>query len=260
MPMPMPTDERKVPTEPGREIARRFVELFKESAGRGPSAARTYFGEDLVVVVLEETLTKVELALAEENRIQLVRELRRSFQATMREAIESIVEEQTGRRVQATFNDHAVQPDFAVCAFILERPEPDDPAASRIPALSPRHDPVSDPARGISRGMTNLFKDYAGRGPTAARTYILQEAVVVVVLEDTLTKAEQSLARDERETIVREIRRHFQGAMHEAAVNLVEEHLERRVVRAFLSDSSIHPDYAIEVFILKDGELPSLSA
>jgi uncharacterized protein YbcI len=104
--------------------------------------------------------------------------------------------------------------------------------------------------------MSALYKDLIGRGATETRTYI-EEDVVAVLLSDTLTQAEKSLAADERPRSVRELRREFQGAMKQRAVTLVEE-ATGHGVKAFLSDHSIVPDYALEVFILdRDIEDPA---
>ena len=102
--------------------------------------------------------------------------------------------------------------------------------------------------REISRGMVGLFKEYIGRGPTDAWTHI-NDGVVVVLLRDTLTIAEKTLAEDDRAALVREVRRNFQGTMREAACTLVQEQTGCKV-SAFLSDNSVYPDYAVEVFVL----------
>lgn len=102
--------------------------------------------------------------------------------------------------------------------------------------------------REISRGMVGLFKEYVGRGPTHAWTHI-NDGIVVVLLRDTLTVAEKTLAEDDRAALVREVRRGFQGAMREAACTLIQEQTGCKV-SAFLSDNSVYPDYAVEVFVL----------
>ena len=40
--------------------------LFQEMVGRGPRRTRTYSEENLVVILLEDTMTKAERMLAEE--------------------------------------------------------------------------------------------------------------------------------------------------------------------------------------------------
>ena len=72
----MSPPDQAVARDARREIARRFVALFKEFVGRGPTSARAYFNEDLVLVLLEDTLTKGERTLADEDRVPLVREQR----------------------------------------------------------------------------------------------------------------------------------------------------------------------------------------
>ncbi|MEZ5157162.1 MAG: DUF2294 domain-containing protein [Solirubrobacterales bacterium] len=107
---------------------------------------------------------------------------------------------------------------------------------------------IHDRRREISRGMVGLFKEFVGRGPTDAHTYI-NDDVVVIILRDTLTLAEKSLAEGDRAALVREVRRGFQGAMRERAIQLVQQQTGHKV-KAFLSDNSVFPDYAAEVFVL----------
>jgi uncharacterized protein YbcI len=114
-----------------------------------------------------------------------------------------------------------------------------------------------DLRREISRGMVTLFKEFVGRGPTDSKT-VIAENMIVVLLGDTLTRAERTLAEDDREALVREVRRGFQGAMRSAAIELVERETGCEV-KAFMSDHSVYPDYAVEVFIL-DRPLPEPGA
>jgi uncharacterized protein YbcI len=123
---------------------------------------------------------------------------------------------------------------------------------STRPDLEPadRDVPVDrhDRRREISRGMVQLFKEYVGRGPTDAQVFISAD-VVLVLLRDTLTRAEKTLAERDRAALVREVRRGFQGAMREQAIAMVQEQTGHRVI-AFLSDHSVYPDYAAEIFVL----------
>ncbi len=107
----------------------------------------------------------------------------------------------------------------------------------------------------ISNMIVRTMSDYTGRGPTKARTSVEQD-VVTVVLQDTLTKGERSLVRDGLEQTVLSTRKAFQGTMRRDLVSGVEEILGRRVA-AFLSDNHIDPDVAVEVFLLApDGAGP----
>jgi len=103
-------------------------------------------------------------------------------------------------------------------------------------------------AQAISQGVVRLMRDYTGRGPTHAHTTIT-DSLVVVVLRDTLLKAERSLADDGQTDAVVSMRRRFQDTMREELIALVTQHTGRRV-EAFMSDNAIDPDIAVEVFVL----------
>jgi uncharacterized protein YbcI len=103
-----------------RDISRAMVALFKQSTGRGPNRARTYIEDSLIVTVLYDTMTKAERTLKDEDQEDTVRSLRRVFQGTFREEAVEIVERLTGRKVVAFLSDHAVEPDYAIEAFVLE--------------------------------------------------------------------------------------------------------------------------------------------
>jgi uncharacterized protein YbcI len=83
-------------------ISNEMVRLFKEQFGRGPTRARTnWAGPDVLVVVLEETLTPAERNLVQMGEHERLRETRMFFQyATVRELCEP-VERLTGRKVRA---------------------------------------------------------------------------------------------------------------------------------------------------------------
>ena len=102
----------------------------------------------------------------------------------------------------------------------------------------------------ISNTVVGLLREYTGRGPTKARTSI-RDNVVLVMLEQTLTKGEQSLVSKGREDKVLEIRHEFQNAMRQECCDRVAE-LTGRTVVAFLSANHIDPDIGMEIFVL-DG-------
>src|SRR3954453_19785081 len=79
-----------------------MVRLYKEQFGRGPTSVRTdWCNPDVILVVLEGTLTPAERHLVTMGEHQRLRESRMFFQyATVREFCEP-VERLTGRRVRA---------------------------------------------------------------------------------------------------------------------------------------------------------------
>ena len=100
----------------------------------------------------------------------------------------------------------------------------------------------------ISRDIVRLLREYTGRGPTKARTYIDRD-LIAVVLEDTLTMGERSLIADGKAQHVLATRKAFQETMSAQMVAAVERHSGRKVL-AFLSDNHVDPDIAVETFVL----------
>jgi uncharacterized protein YbcI len=111
------------------------------------------------------------------------------------------------------------------------------------------HAAVGELAAAISTGVVRLLREYTGRGPTKARTYI-KEDLVSVVLVDTLTKGERSLVKDGQTELVLQARHAYQRTMRDDLVELVETLTGRKVI-AFLSDNQIDPDIAVESFVLE---------
>jgi uncharacterized protein YbcI len=83
-------------------ISNEMVRLYKDQFGRGPTKARTnWCGNDVITVVLEDTLTPAEHNLVRMGEHQRLRDLRLFFQyASVREFCEP-VERLTGRTVRA---------------------------------------------------------------------------------------------------------------------------------------------------------------
>ena len=100
----------------------------------------------------------------------------------------------------------------------------------------------------VSRAVVRIVHEYTGRGPTKARTSI-RDDIVVVMLQESLLKAEQSLIRDGKADQVVDMRRSFQQTMREDLSSAVEMLTERKVI-AFMSDSHLEPDYSVELFVL----------
>ena len=100
----------------------------------------------------------------------------------------------------------------------------------------------------ISRAVVRLFSEHTGRGPTKARTTI-DAHLVVVLLHDSMTHAEQTLAQAGKGAEVLQIRRTFQETMRPSLVEAVEGLTERTVV-TFMSANAIDPDAAAEIFVM----------
>jgi uncharacterized protein YbcI len=104
----------------GADISNAVVHLMAEYTGRGPTKARTSIRENLVVVLLQDTLTKGELALVHNGRADKVIGLRGEFQAAMREDLVAALERLTGRTVTAFMSANHIDPDLAAEIFVLD--------------------------------------------------------------------------------------------------------------------------------------------
>ena len=114
------------------ELAREMVRLFKEQFGRGPTSARVaWAGPDVLVAVLEDTLTPAERNLVRMGEHERLRETRSFFQyASVREFCEP-VERLTGRKVRAFISGIDTEVNgLSVETFVLH-PAGADEAQSR---------------------------------------------------------------------------------------------------------------------------------
>ena len=100
-------------------ISREIVRLQAEYYGKGPTRAKTYIVEDLVVVVLEESFTRAEKTLAERGEREAIQHIRRRFQQQMAESFTSVVEQATGRKVRAFLSETNIDEDVSVETFLL---------------------------------------------------------------------------------------------------------------------------------------------
>jgi uncharacterized protein YbcI len=120
------TDEQDLTPDEARtnvlmEVSNAMVRLYKENFGRGPTATRTHWcGENLLTVVLEDTLTPAERNLVKMGEHQRLRETRLFFQyATVREFCEP-VERITGRKVRSFLSGTDSEVDgLSIEAFVL---------------------------------------------------------------------------------------------------------------------------------------------
>ncbi len=108
------------------QISRAIVQIWHEYTGRGPTKARTTITEDLVVVLMADTLLKAEKNLASHGKAEQVLSMRRAFQDTMRDDLTEAVERLTGRKVAAFMSHNHVDPDLAAELFVLA-PRTDPP-------------------------------------------------------------------------------------------------------------------------------------
>jgi uncharacterized protein YbcI len=111
--------------EDQREVRRRMistaaVQLLHEYTGRGPTKAKTLINDNVVTVLLADTLTKGERRLVDAGYSDRVLQLRHDYQLTMRDELIACVEGQLDRKVIAFMSQNHIDPDLAVEVFVLD--------------------------------------------------------------------------------------------------------------------------------------------
>lgn len=96
-----------------------LVALFKEFYGRGPTQAKSYYQDDLVVCILRGGYTRVEQTLLDGGRGVAVIEQRMEFQELMRHRFEEVIERATGRKVIGFMSGNQQEPDLMCEVFVL---------------------------------------------------------------------------------------------------------------------------------------------
>ncbi len=100
-------------------ISNGLVALLKEFYGVGPTQAKTYYHDDIVVCVMRGGFTRVEQTLLEGGRTAAVIQQRMEFQEVMRQRFTTVVEHATGREVVGFMSGNQQEPDMICEVFIL---------------------------------------------------------------------------------------------------------------------------------------------
>jgi uncharacterized protein YbcI len=101
----------------------------------------------------------------------------------------------------------------------------------------------------LANAMVGMKKQFYGRGPTAAKAWILDD-YVFVALEGGLTRNEETLLADGKADTVRAFRLSFQETMTEVVTQAVAEITGRRVL-TYHSQIVFDPVRTFEVFVLE---------
>ena len=108
-----------------------IVGLMKQHYGHGPTRAKSYYEDDLVVCILRGGYSRVEQTLLDGGRGSAVIEQRMQFQGLMREQFEAVVESAPGREVVGFMSGNQQKPDMMCEVFVLAPSTVLDPRAER---------------------------------------------------------------------------------------------------------------------------------
>jgi uncharacterized protein YbcI len=110
----------------------------------------------------------------------------------------------------------------------------------------------------ISTELVQLHSRYYGKGPTRAKTHLVDDTVLCL-LRGGFTTVERTLIDTGKQESVLQMRRSFQQVMEDGFRNVVEEATGRKVI-AYMSAVHTDPDLAAELFILEPLDEPEMVA
>jgi len=110
----------------------------------------------------------------------------------------------------------------------------------------------------ISTNIVKILREHYGRGPMKAKTYALDDIIVVVMRGSGFTPLEKTIMDSGEPARVIAMREDFQRVMATRYKQTIEELTGRKVV-AFLSQAEVEPDITLEIFFV-DGPLPGFGA
>jgi uncharacterized protein YbcI len=101
----------------------------------------------------------------------------------------------------------------------------------------------------ISNRIVQIQREHYGRGPMKAKTYALDDLIVVVMRGSGFTPLEKTMMDSGDPERVVEMRHDFQHMMTKLFTDTIEE-LTGRKVLAFLSQAHVEPDLSLEMFFV----------
>ncbi|HET7120718.1 MAG TPA: Na-translocating system protein MpsC family protein [Solirubrobacterales bacterium] len=104
-------------------VTREVIHLHAEATGKGPDRAYSMHQGNLVLTVLEGTMTPGERRLARNGQGEEVRRMKRLVHQMMEPELRERITRITGRPVLALLGDSHLEPDLVVSIFVLH-PEP----------------------------------------------------------------------------------------------------------------------------------------
>jgi uncharacterized protein YbcI len=110
----------------------------------------------------------------------------------------------------------------------------------------------------ISTRFVGILREHYGRGPMRAKTYVVDDIIVVVMRGSGFTALEQTIMDSGRPERVVAMREDFQEAMQVRYKETIKE-LTGRNVTAFISQAHVEPDITVEMFFI-DGPVPGFGA
>ena len=104
--------------EQAAAISVAFVQLYRRRRGKGPTKAKTYLLQDVVLCVMEGGALPLEETLRASGNRRLLREMHNALCAAVEDECRTIVERETGRAVKTVLSQR--EPDCGIeCKIVF---------------------------------------------------------------------------------------------------------------------------------------------
>ena len=111
----------------------------------------------------------------------------------------------------------------------------------------------------ISNEMVRAQKEFFGKGPTKAKSYMLDD-MLIIVMRGGMTTAEKTMLDFGQEDQVRQFRQLFENEMTERLTKGMEE-LTGRTIINYQSQVMFDPDLVVEMFVFdSEGSSDAIEA
>ena len=111
----------------------------------------------------------------------------------------------------------------------------------------------------ISNEMVRAQKKFFGKGPTKAKSYMLDD-MLIIVMRGGLTTAEETMLEFGQQDQVRQFRQLFENEMTERLTDKMEE-LTGRKILTYQSQIMFDPDVVVEMFVFdSEGSSDAIEA
>ncbi len=101
-------------------VSNEMVRAQKEFFGKGPTKAKAYMLDDLLIVVMRGGMTTAEKTMLEFGQTDQVRQFRQLFENEMTERLTTTMEEITGRTIINYQSQVMFDPDMVVEMFVFD--------------------------------------------------------------------------------------------------------------------------------------------
>jgi uncharacterized protein YbcI len=102
-------------------ISTRVAHIQKKAFGKGPVSTKSYMFDDMLLVVMRDSLTQAEQTMLGFGQPDLVRNFRQQFENEMTPRLVAEIEELTDRKVLTYQSQIMFDPDIVVEVFVFDR-------------------------------------------------------------------------------------------------------------------------------------------